>query len=707
MKLLLVYTFLLFCLSAFSLQNSYAQHTSQDLEHLLKAASANTNNCGVNNDIISSPDAIICVGDSIQLSAVAPYSFPFWYPAVGLDDANSSNPIASPSSSQYYYFLQIIESDSNLIYNGDFELGDVGFTSDYDPAPNNWNGIFVDPEAKYKIENNPNQEYFEFEECRDHTGNSGNMMMVNGSDDSDDAVWCQAVAVNPNQGYQLGAWYTSLNKKTPATIAIEINGIQLGNDIDLSYWTCDWEEFTGTWYSGNSTVANICIYDIEESEHGNDFALDDISFTSICPFYDSVYIEVSDLEVTANISNIPCYEDGFGSIEATVNATATTTFSWVEFPNETSLTLNNLAAGTYTLNVDDATGCSRVEIFEVTQPDSLYSSLTVDSTNCEGGTIDASQVSGGTTPYNFSWNNGNSNQTLSQLDSGYYSVTIIDANNCLWTEATTINNIPLLNAELTNDSLNCDPNDYASIQALVLEGTAPYIYNWSTNDTGDNIQVYDPGNYSVNIVDQNGCEITLSTNIWQPYRPQLGLYIDPAVDNMTIFQGSETVLYSNENTNPNTFFNWMTSDDVGLGAGDLSAENLNLNPVDTGMYWVYLDATSDEGCFANDSLQLQVVELPFVGIPTAFTPNGDDVNESFYPIDVPKDFIQSFLIYNQWGEVVYDIQKDTYDHSNGLRGWDGTYSDTPQPQGVYVYVLILDFPGFEDNVIRGQLTLLR
>lgn len=708
MKQLFFYTLILSLLSSFIPENLSAQHSPEDLEHLVQAAKANTNNCGVDNDIISTPDAIICIGDSIELSAVAPYSFPFWYPAAGLDNANSPNPIASPSSSQYYYFLQIIENDSNLIYNGDFELGDVGFTSDYDPAPNNWNGIFVDPEAKYRVENNPSQEFFEFEDCRDHTGNSGNMLMANGSEDSDDAVWCQSVAINPNQGYQFEAWFTSLSdKKSPSTMMVEINGVQIGSDLDLDHYACNWESITATWYSGNSTVANICIYDLEEDEHGNDFAVDDISFTSICPFYDSIYIEVSDLEVNANISNIPCYEDGFGRIVASINASTTTTFSWVEFPNENSLTLNNLTAGTYTLNVSDVTGCSREEVFEVTQPDSLYSVLVVDSTNCEGGTIDASQVSGGTQPYSFSWNNGSNDQMLTELDSGYYSILIRDANNCIWEEALVINNIPLLNAELTNDSLTCDPNDYASIQAAVLEGTPPYTYNWSTNENLDNIQVYDPGSYSVNILDQNGCEVTLTTNIWQPYRPQLDLYIDPSVDNMTIFQGSETVLYSNENSNPNTFFNWMTSDDVGLGTGDLSAEHLSLNPVDTGMYWVYLDASSDDGCFANDSLQLEVLELPFVGIPTAFTPNGDDVNESFYPIDVPKEFIQSFLIYNQWGEVVYDIQKDTYDHPNGLRGWDGTYSDTAQPQGVYVYVLILDFPGFEDNVIRGQLTLLR
>jgi gliding motility-associated-like protein len=683
------------------------QPTANDLKALIKAAKSSVNSCGVNNDVITSPDAIICIGDSVQLSAVAPYSFPFWFPATGLDDAYSSNPIASPTSSQYYYFLQIIENDSNLIFNGDFELGDVGFTSDYDPAPNNWNGIFVDPEGKYKVENNPSQEYVDFEECRDHTGNSGNMMMVNGSDDSDDAVWCQAVAVNPAQGYQFEAWFTSLNKKTPATLMVEINGVQLGNDIDLGYWTCDWEQFTGTWYSGNSTVANICIYDLEESEHGNDFAIDDISFTSICPFYDSVYIEVSDLEVSATVTNIPCYEDGFGTIEASINATASTTFSWQEFPNDTSLTLNNLAAGTYTLNVDDATGCSRVETFEITQPDSLYSILTVDSTNCEGGILDASPVSGGTTPYTFLWSDGSSTDMLTELDSGYYSVTITDANNCLWSDAALMNNIPLLNAELTNDSLTCDTTDFATIQALVLEGTAPYTYSWSTNESTDNIQVYTPGNYSVNIVDQNGCEVTLTTNIWQPYRPQLDLYIDPAVDNMTIFQGSETVLYSSNNGNPNTSFNWMTSDDVGLGTGNMQAENLSLNPVDTGMYWVYLDVSSDDGCFANDSLQLQVLELPFVGIPTAFTPNGDGANETFYPIDVPKAYIQSFQIYNRWGEVVYDIEKDPYDLPNGLKGWDGTFSGKAQPQEVYIYVLVLDFPGFEDNVIRGQVTLLR
>jgi gliding motility-associated-like protein len=532
-------------------------------------------------------------------------------------------------------------------------------------------------------------------------------MIVNGATIAGQSVWCQTISVMPNTEYFFSTWVTSIGASNPAILQFSVNGQPLANPFNVSGAACSWNQFSETWNSGSSNTATICIVNQNTIAGGNDFGLDDISFTDYCAFYDSVYIEVSDLEVAASVTNIPCYEDGFGTIEASVNATASTSFSWQEFPNETSLTLTNLAAGTYTLSVTDTLGCSRVETFEVTQPDSLYSTLIVDSTNCEGGVMDASQVVGGTTPYNFIWSDGSTSDVLSELDSGFYSVTISDANNCLWVDAAPINNIPLLTAELSNDSLSCDSSEFASIQASVLEGTAPYSYSWTTNEVTDNIQVYTPGSYSVNITDQNGCEVNLSTNIWQPYRPQLDLYIDPSVDNMTMFQGSETVLYSSSNGNPTTFFNWMTSDDVGLGAGDLSAEHLSLNPVDTGMYWVYLDVTSEDGCFANDSLQLQVIELPYVGIPTAFTPNGDGANETFYPIDVPREFIQSFQIFNRWGKVVYDVDKDPYDLPNGRKGWDGSFQGKAQPQEVYVYVLVLDFPGFEDNVIRGQLTLLR
>ena len=53
------------------------------------------------------------------------------------------------------------------------------------------------------------------------------------------------------------------------------------------------------------------------------------------------------------------------------------------------------------------------------------------------------------------------------------------------------------------------------------------------------------------------------------------------------------------------------------------------------------------------------------------TPNDDGLNDSFYPIDVPERYIKSFQIFNQWGNIVYDMEKDGYINDNGLKGWDG------------------------------------
>ncbi len=705
MKIFFYASLIGFCLS-FSHLTLHAQYSEQDLEQLRNAAFAASNNCGVDGNVISTPDTIICIGDSVQLSAVSPYSFPYWYPSGGLDDPLTNNPIATPSSSQYYYFLQVVEDNTNLIFNGDFELGNVGFTSDYGLAPANWGGVFVNPEGLYDVGNNPSARYHEFEECRDHTGFSGNMLMANGSEDTDDAVWCQTVAVNPNQGYNFEAWFCNLTKKSPPSLMVEINGVQLGNDLDLTIWTCEWEQFTGTWYSANNTSANICIYSTEDDEHGNDFAIDDIRFTSICPVYDSVYIEVSDLQVSAEVTDIDCYQEGFGTIDASITASTPTNFNWVELPGETSLNLDSLSGGTYTLIVSDAVGCTREEVYEVIEPDPLLATIQVDSTNCEGGSMDASQVTGGTTPYNYNWSNGSTDAVLTQLEDGLYSLTITDANNCEWTDAAVVNNIPILEATLSNDSLTCDPADYATILASVSNGTPPFSYSWSTGETDTSIQVFQPGLYDLVITDQNNCVLQLSTNIWQPYRPELNLYISPAVDAQTIFQGGEVVLYANATENPNTYFSWTTSNDAGLGVGNLNSSELALAPVDTGSFSVWLDATSTDGCSESDSIDFQVIELPFFGIPTAFTPNQDGTNDSFYPIDVPATFVQSFQVFNQWGEVVYNLDQDPYIQNN-LKGWDGTYKGQDQPSGVYLYVIILDFPGFEEKILRGQVTLIR
>lgn len=92
-------------------------------------------------------------------------------------------------------------------------------------------------------------------------------------------------------------------------------------------------------------------------------------------------------------------------------------------------------------------------------------------------------------------------------------------------------------------------------------------------------------------------------------------------------------------------------------------------------------------------------------MPTAFTPNGDGINDTYYPVFSDTTLqVKEFRIYNMWGEIV---------HIDPHSPWDGTYKGQPQPSNVYSYYLYVDLP-VPDNLRQptnyhkvGSFTLLR
>jgi len=137
------------------------------------------------------------------------------------------------------------------------------------------------------------------------------------------------------------------------------------------------------------------------------------------------------------ITQPKCHGDATGSIVLTPSGgTAPYTFIWSN--GATGNTVTNLPAGTYTVTVTDATGCSRQVTFIITDPPAITAATTVNNTQCgaEGKYSVDLTVSGGTAPYTYAWSNGAITQDLDSLHSGTYTVQITDANGC--TASTTV-----------------------------------------------------------------------------------------------------------------------------------------------------------------------------------------------------------------------------------------------------------------------------
>ena len=164
----------------------------------------------------------------------------------------------------------------NLIYNGDFELGDVGFTSDYGQFPMMAGGYVVDT---LPSDYNPDHDGV------DHTTGSGNMLIVDGSEDSDDDVWCQKIIVEEDVEYVLSAWVNnlirpSLNFGDPTiTFTIkEYSNLVLINTGIINENPNVWRNFTRTFRALSSDTITLCISSSSGESIGNDFAIDDIEF---------------------------------------------------------------------------------------------------------------------------------------------------------------------------------------------------------------------------------------------------------------------------------------------------------------------------------------------------------------------------------------------------------------------------------------------
>ncbi len=167
-----------------------------------------------------------------------------------------------------------IPQGSNLVNNGNFEQGNVGFGTNYryiQPGSWQWGG------------NGSNGGYFKYTVsngiCSDHTTGNGNKMAVDGIHIStaSNVLWQQNVAITPFTAYNFSMWALLQNPGAPPNLKIEINGIQVGN----AFGGVNWQQFQVDWNSGFNYSANIVIRNLTVASGGNDFAIDDISLTSL------------------------------------------------------------------------------------------------------------------------------------------------------------------------------------------------------------------------------------------------------------------------------------------------------------------------------------------------------------------------------------------------------------------------------------------
>jgi subtilisin-like proprotein convertase family protein len=212
----------------------------------------------------------------------------------------------------------------------------------------------------------------------------------------------------------------------------------------------------------------------------------------------------------SSVTNETC-GNGNGGVSITVTGGSQPyTFVWSN--GATTQNISNQSAGSYTVDVTDANGCTLSQTFLV-QNDAGSLTQTYGNADDEfcgqsNGSIDIS-VSGGTLPYQYVWSNGANTQDLLNLSAGNYTCVITDASGCsISTPAYTVNNQSggLLISNIDIDNEVCG-NALGEVLITVSGGTTPYTFAWSNGATTQNISGLSAGTYSCIVTDMNGCSV--------------------------------------------------------------------------------------------------------------------------------------------------------------------------------------------------------
>lgn len=241
--------------------------------------------------------------------------------------------------------------------------------------------------------------------------------------------------------------------------------------------------------------------------------------------------------------------------------------------------------------------------------------------------------------------------------------------------------------------------------AVCISAGGVYMGNASTNatsvlwDFGDGTtstttnptHYYDTGTYLITLIVYNPA----SCNTSDTFRKRITIRPGAIADfdfQPKIPQENDSIHFTNRSLNALSYL-WTLGDGT-----QTTAEHPSHLYRKTGSYLACLVARGFENC--NDTIckNVEALIVPRIDVPTAFTPNGDDINDILYVRGAAVQQME-FTIYNRWGEVVFRT-------SSMEKGWDGKVNGVPQPMESYAYVLNATFINGETETKRGNITLL-
>jgi gliding motility-associated-like protein len=438
-------------------------------------------------------------------------------------------------------------------------------------------------------------------------------------------------------------------------------------------------------------------YQISWSNFGNGYSQSNLSAGDYivtitdenqCEANVTITIEQPIFFIAPIVNPISCNNANDASIDLNLTGgVAPITVSWSDDPSA-GVQRNNLAPGSYTVTILDSelNQCPIIQTFIITNPPAItVTNVVTDAIDC---TIENSgsillEVSGGTPPYDFIWNTGQTTEDLTNIPPGDYSVEIKDKNNCIINKQFSIYRQEPIEIEfLVTEIPDCDLKTVSQrTVAKITGGISPYTYSWSAGSVSitDNtiMTTSQNGLYTLTITDDKGCT---ESKMFLVDLPTIGnadySYDAFSINNYNLLSIADPIQFTNLTIGNYSNITW----DFGDGSPTTSDENPVHIYDQVGVFNVVLKIELDFGCIAIIEKTLNITQGYVLINPNAFSPNNDGYNETIRPSF--KGFKEiEMTIYDTWGVPIY------YEKNLELNGWDGTIKGLPAENGNYVMVV--------------------
>ncbi|MFH1321854.1 MAG: CARDB domain-containing protein [Bacteroidota bacterium] len=409
--------------------------------------------------------------------------------------------------------------------------------------------------------------------------------------------------------------------------------------------------------------------------------------------------ESSALSTTITKLDVSC--NGLCDGQATVSASGGTlpyTYQWDDPASQTTAAATGLCVGNYSVTVTDADGSVSSQSIVILQPPAISLSASVTDATC--GNADGSATvtaSGVTSPYTYTWNNGDSTDTLQGVSAGTYICTVTDADGCFETIFVLIGNSDGPVISVVYSDVSCYGSIDGTATATVSGGTAPYTYLWDdpSSQTAAAASGLPAGAYKVTVTDATGCSnVSSSVTVSEP---ALALTATTIANNT--IQGAcvgDITVYASGGTSPYTYLwddpdNQATQTATGLCPGTytvivIDANGCMINATDT------VSAVSSINQYTIISSQLKVYPNPASG-------------EVTFEYQFNQAYEITVSIRNLVGqEMTRSVIPNTFTSFsvNSVRNLKIKIDLGDCPEGIYFYQVKAG-----DKVYRGKLTLIK